>query len=99
METIMDARQDGITLVTHTTGMASRAQGGKHRRNLVLAIVSSAILISALQILPAPGDKSVAGVVIHIPQSAQADAQVKYFPAQYVNQAQNAQAEEHIQAF
>lgn len=95
----MDARQDGLNLVTNTTGMAPRAQVGKHRHGLVLAIVSGTILIGALQILPATGDKSGAGVAMQIPPTAQADARVDYFPAQYQNQSQNAQAEEHIQAF
>jgi hypothetical protein len=101
MEAIMDARQDGIPLVNNTTGMAPRVQVVKHRHGLVLvvAIVSGTILFSSLQMLSVTGDMAGAGIAMQIPPTAQADARVDYFPAQYQNQSQNAQAEEHIQAF
>jgi hypothetical protein len=101
MEAIMDARQDGIPLVNNTTGMAPRVQVVKHRHGLVLvvAIVSGTILFSSLQMLSVTGDMAGAGVAIQIPPTTQVTERVEYFPAQYQNQSQNAQAEEHIQAF
>lgn len=95
----MSTRHDELFVVTG--GMSPLKHAHKVRHGLLVSIVCGVVLISALQVIDIPANPPaaiVAGPVQSAP-AQQSAADADYFPAQYRNQAQMSEAEEHIQAF
>jgi hypothetical protein len=91
--------QTRLTLIANPGETPSHADTHDHRHVTVLAVVIGAALIGLLPVL-VPAIATPSGdVAAHVQPTPGEAAPVDYFPAQFQNQAQSAQPEEHIQAF